>query len=379
MGNPPDAGFVDQRDATAFEQIVRRVLENADLAGPDLEGGLTLAAQALMRVTSVPMDRYSMLPSDQRSADALLDEFELRSGPPLQWDLLDGPEPNQPAGMRFWARGNVSPSARTRLDTELLRVVEILDRLRVEPNAPNLTTDLRGSIRSMMETMVAEADRLEPLYVGIVNGHIRQTLKAEVRQWRTEAHRALETLDALADLKAAVERTHAAAVQAEAAADAASNSAGIVGTANLAKYFEDFARSSSHEAYVWFAIAGATVVGTIIAAIFHLGTIRDLSWLELARKATVGLPGTAVLLIAVRESNRLRDAALWARHLSVQLKSVRAYTEDLTDETRSQLRAALGHAAFAGPPRRDTFAEPAPTNSDLVVLLRTTLEALSKR
>lgn len=166
----------------------------------------------------------------------------------------------------------------------------------------------------------------------------------------------------------------------EAAAGQAKAATGEAGTDVIGATFKTTATDEAKQAKRWtwavFALVllGAATTLTLVVAENDLLASVSTGW-ALVFKALVGLPlyGLAAYCAGVAGGHR----AL-ARHfliLSVQLRSVGAYVEPMSDEQRSELRMILGRQAFSTPASADTSSPRLnPGTAELTTLLGRALD-----
>lgn len=146
------------------------------------------------------------------------------------------------------------------------------------------------------------------------------------------------------------QRYSAATEEFERSARALAEVAGEKGTSTLAEHFDKYATSARWEALIWQFATTAILGASVWSTYEHIASVPGFDWLDIAQRLTVGLPVAVLVTFAAHEASIHRHHGMWARHLAVQLKSVRAYTAELPFDQRMALQTALGKRAFDSPP-----------------------------
>lgn len=147
----------------------------------------------------------------------------------------------------------------------------------------------------------------------------------------------------------AVADAEANALQAGSAAAAAKESAGIAASSSLAHHFDEFRRGRNREGLMWRLGAAVVSIVSSIFAVIHIAAVPQLSGAEVLGRLSVGLPIGLLLALMLHEGNSQRRAALWSSHMSILLKTIRAYGAELPDDTRAQLLFGFGMSLFSSP------------------------------
>ncbi len=124
--------------------------------------------------------------------------------------------------------------------------------------------------------------------------------------------------------------------------------AGITGETKLAQHFGDYASRERRSANRLRAACIATLFAVALGAgalIYSAG--GSLTTAEEIARLSLTIPVVALAAYLGREASRHRLAAQWASELEVQLLTVDAYTEALSDDLREQIRAELGRRVFS--------------------------------
>lgn len=139
--------------------------------------------------------------------------------------------------------------------------------------------------------------------------------------------------------------------EADAAVKGIAEVAGTAAEGELSRHFAAYATAERKVANLArlsvIALAVAITIFTFIA--IGIG-VHDLTWLELVRKLSLTLPAVALAAYLARESSRHRDSCNWAETISVQLKTVHAFTESMKEDARDLIRAELGKRIFSSQP-----------------------------
>lgn len=175
---------------------------------------------------------------------------------------------------------------------------------------------------------------------------LRRELAAHIRRVATQLRLLQQELEA----DSAVDRITERAGEAEAIADDVAASAGLKATADLALYFDEFAKARALARRYWTVASFICLAVSLGLAIFHIGLVDHLTTSDVLRKVALGLPLAVFLSITTYEASVERSNAMWARHMSVQLRTVRLFTAELDVDSRDQVRREFGRVAFSGPP-----------------------------
>lgn len=123
--------------------------------------------------------------------------------------------------------------------------------------------------------------------------------------------------------------------------------AGATGSTSLAVHFASYATHERRSAdRLRAAAVGVLLAITLIAATLTWVDPEDASARDVAR-LSLTIPLAVLAAYLGREASRHRSASRWARELEVQLLTVDAYTEPLSNELRDNIRAELGRRVFA--------------------------------
>jgi hypothetical protein len=163
--------------------------------------------------------------------------------------------------------------------------------------------------------------------------------------------------------------------QADAAVKGIAEVAGVAAEGELSRHFAAYAAAERKTANIARLSVVTLAVATAVFAFIAIGVSgRDLTWLELTRKFAITLPIVALAAYLARESSRHRESCDWAETIAVQLKTVRAYTESITEDARDSIRVELGKRIFSSQPpqssnKQISHEEAIPTLSDLRTLI----------
>jgi hypothetical protein len=134
------------------------------------------------------------------------------------------------------------------------------------------------------------------------------------------------------------------------AAASLQEAAGEVAESELAEEFSKLSETEARLAALWTTGAIVALAGAAIIASVLLATSEGLSLGEELARLSVTLPVAAIAAYAARIAAQHRKNGHWARITAVQLKSVRAYGEDLSESLRHEVRKQLAETAFGKPP-----------------------------
>ena len=146
--------------------------------------------------------------------------------------------------------------------------------------------------------------------------------------------------------------------------------AGDTARSELSLAFDEWGDSERSSAWGWtitalLALAAACALGAWLL-ISTKGESMSIA-AELARLA-ITLPIAAIAAYAVRVGGQHRRNSQWAHITAVQLKSVRAYTDDLPIEFGVEVRRTLANAVFSSPPLLGIEVRDSPVD-DLAVII----------
>ena len=255
------------------------------------------------------------------------------------------------------------------LDLALTLLVE-LDEQHALPAQPIAAEDSWNRFRSIMQSVrvailaATEEDKVSPKIaqqLADAQEQLEQTLydflttyrhdvSVEMRSTPTGDH-ALRAIDRTIEQVAArqlVAEARGARDEVRRVLDDTQRAAGKVGETVLAGHFADFARRERRAADLLRALCAGALIGiTALAAVFLFGgTGDDLTTSEELARLSVGLPIAALAAYLGRESTRHRATSRWAHALELQLRTLDAYCEPLTEDVRLQLRADFGRRVF---------------------------------
>jgi len=123
--------------------------------------------------------------------------------------------------------------------------------------------------------------------------------------------------------------------------------AGTVASTSLGDFFDSYASAQSRTAN-WLRF-GVILLLVVVASIAGFVVFQDQGggiWTEELARVAVTSPLILLAVYLSRESSRHRAAGDRARELEVRLKTVRAYTDELNDSDRTEIRALLGKRIF---------------------------------
>lgn len=220
--------------------------------------------------------------------------------------------------------------------------------------------------RSLATIVRDAAEELGQRFGSVTPGEVRQAAVDFSRQLalRAEAVRGA----AFAHL---VQRSASTALdEANAARAAQEESAGDAGASDLAEYFDQLAKDREKEGWAWRAGTLAIAVISFAATAWSLSNTGSLSTTDTLRHLALGIPLFGLFGITTYEGSLQRRHAIWARHMATQLKSLRAYTADLSEDDRRAVRAEFARVVFAGPPTLGKEASDGPPSSANDLLTR---------
>jgi hypothetical protein len=219
-------------------------------------------------------------------------------------------------------------------DDSLSRVSSLLD------GPPSLASFSEGE-------WVTFADRLFDTVVEQLREAYDAT-SAQVAPPGTVAHQVIDELLERERIRQKLNRIDKAVQQAEESVASISEAAGDVAEGSLSKYFSSHGDRERLAAEI---ARGAVVLIALLITVFLFVEFRSVSdgfsWLDLARKIALTLPGVGLAAYLARESNKHRKNADWAATIAVQLNTVRPYVDELPAELREQIRTELGKRVFS--------------------------------
>ena len=253
---------------------------------------------------------------------------------------------------------------------ELLRRIRVV-ALAIQDGAP-LDAEREAQLDRFADSLYSALNELlEQVRYGVMADGPDTTSHAA---WPViERHRDIFEARSLAD------QARGARNEAVQAQEGAQRAAGIVGSTSLGDHFAKYARRERRAADL---LRNATIailfVVTAIAAVVISGTSSESATGEELAKLSLTLPLAALAAYLGREASRHREAAQWASELEVQLLTLEAYTEPLSDALREQLRAELGRRVFTSQVHSVARSTNTPsTASDGAALVRSLADVLN--
>lgn len=137
--------------------------------------------------------------------------------------------------------------------------------------------------------------------------------------------------------------------QAQETLDIAQESNTAVGAENLSNHFSTLASSQAVVANAWTLAAMALLAITAGVAFLMLEASNGEMSLAHFARLTVTLPLAGAGVYAARIAGHYRHTAQWAHSIAVQLKTIRAYSDSLSGDSKNALRYELGARAFGTP------------------------------
>jgi hypothetical protein len=182
----------------------------------------------------------------------------------------------------------------------------------------------------------------------------RDQLSAEVsalRQQAKERHAAVSQMQHEADRLAKIIEAYRSQASSE-FQQAATDLLGEESAASVASHYREWAdelHQRHRTARLWSIIV--VVVGSVaITGLLLYGTAHQFNGQLLAAKISIGIPVAVLYTLLYRESAQYRREGLLAANISVQMRSIAAYTIWLDKESKDAVRRKLGEALFVGPP-----------------------------
>jgi hypothetical protein len=179
------------------------------------------------------------------------------------------------------------------------------------------------------------------------------------------ARRLYEISRAQDDIEQSAVRAREVVSEAEEVAGHVREVAGEAAEHELGSEYSKLAVSERRSSWFWSGMVIASLLGSAIAAGYLLRSATHFNGLGELGRLALTLPILGLAVFAARSAGHHRDNYKWATFTAVQLKTIRAYSDDLTYEARCEIRRGLGLKIFAGHP------EPGADGEDLVVSLPT--------
>lgn len=158
--------------------------------------------------------------------------------------------------------------------------------------------------------------------------------------------RRLQALQDRISARRFLEEAESARDRAVDASQTARRAAGVTGEVTLAEHYKTYATQETKRADQLSIIAVAIVLVIAALAVVLVSDITSPTVSEVLAKASVTLPLAALAAYLARESSRHRMNSRWAQEFTLQLLTFDAFTEPLSDDTREELRRALGQRLF---------------------------------
>ncbi len=175
-----------------------------------------------------------------------------------------------------------------------------------------------------------------------------------------------------AELHRQEQKLSRASEQAESVVSHIEEIAGDAASVEIAKYYNEHARAERNRYFFWTAMLLLTVASSVALVWLIISRIGNApaSAQEIGRLALV-IPILALAAYAGRQAGYHRNAESTSRWISVQLKTVRAFTDSLTVETRQEIMSQLGTKLFgSGEMARNEAEEQFGTANELVQALK---------
>jgi hypothetical protein len=145
-------------------------------------------------------------------------------------------------------------------------------------------------------------------------------------------------------------RVKQAVSEAEEAAEHVREVAGDVAEHELGSEYSKLAESERNSSWFWSGVVILSLLGSAGAAVYLLNSSAHFNGLGELGRLALTLPVLGLAVFAARSAGYHRDNYKWAKFTAVQLKTIRAYTDDLGEEARHEIRRGLGLKVFAGQP-----------------------------
>lgn len=179
----------------------------------------------------------------------------------------------------------------------------------------------------------------------------------------------------------AVESAQEAAEVAQRASNAARQAAGEKGAAKLGDHFAKVATRENRLASQWTAFTIAAIVAVVgIGGLVLRQSSEEQRWAEALVHLAIVLPIIGLASYTARIARHHRMYARWSDTAAVQIESIAAFAEQLSEEPREQLILSLGQSVFASPafsddPRTEHISA---IPADLVDALKALVEKLPR-
>lgn len=137
--------------------------------------------------------------------------------------------------------------------------------------------------------------------------------------------------------------------KAKKASEAASDAAGVTGSASLSEYFAAYAKSERIAAECF---RGATIVGVIVTAIVvsRLPPLDTGDWAGIVYRFAILAALGALFAYLAKQGGQHRRVANWAKSIEVQLKSFRAFIEGAPEDEHGAIYRAFANRVLGNPP-----------------------------
>jgi hypothetical protein len=224
-------------------------------------------------------------------------------------------------------------------------LMQMLEDEAISPNGlVKLGLDVVEGLQSTLTSIPEWKPQLSDQTLIEYNEHLREVMAARVSLTIVQSNLVIAQLRELAS------DASAARDQAVESAEAASEAAGTAGTQTLAAHFTDLAileekRARFNQLIMVAVLLGTTLITTYLLA--HYGaSLSRVSLGEAVTKASVSVPVLAIAYYFAREASIHARTAQRARDVEVRLKSLAAYSQELPDKQRVDLRTSFGVSLF---------------------------------
>lgn len=183
------------------------------------------------------------------------------------------------------------------------------------------------------------------------------------------------------DTTSALESAREAASEAQRARDVAKQAAGQTGAIKLGDHFATVAARERRLASQWTAATIAAIVAVVgIGGLVLRQSNEAQQWTEALVHLAIVLPIIGLASYTARIARHHRMYARWSDTAAVQIESIAAFAEQLSEDRREQLIQSLGQSVFTSPafsddPRTEQISA---IPADLVEALKALVEKLPR-
>ncbi|QNE20186.1 hypothetical protein F1D05_22590 [Kribbella qitaiheensis] len=149
--------------------------------------------------------------------------------------------------------------------------------------------------------------------------------------------------------------------------------AGVVADGELASAFNDYQKTEIKSANYFRGAAIGLLVAVMAFSIYSATKLPPSLGSSLAHLG-IAVSGLAAFAYLARESAQHRNAGRWAAIMSVQLKTLSAYSADMTVAEREELRGVFGRRVFSELP--SSSKEPQQGLTDIAPTLQALIDVI---